>query len=70
MTNHGHIISSIQTTDPNWKFMQTNYFRGTYGVFNGKGGNHYAQNRVFYMILVKVYFTYQNSLHFAKFRWS
>ena len=40
MTNHGRIISDIQTTDPDSKNIKTKYFRGTDGVFNGKGGCH------------------------------
>ena len=40
MTNHGRIISDVQTTDPDSKNIKTKYFRGTDGVLNGKGGNH------------------------------
>ena len=57
MTKHGCIISDIQTTDPYSKNIKTKFFKGTYWVFNGKGGNHFAQNIVFYLISVKVYFT-------------
>ena len=48
MTKHGRIISDVQTTDHDSKNIKTKYFRGT----DGKGGNHYAQNIVFYMISV------------------
>ena len=48
------MISDVKTTDPNSKNIKTKYFRGTDGVFNGKEGNHYAQNIVFYMFSVKV----------------
>ena len=54
MTKHGSIISEIETTDPDLKNIKTKYFRGTDGVFNGKGGNHYVQNIVFYVISIKV----------------
>ena len=53
MTNHGRIISDVQTTETDSKNIKTKYFRGTDGVFNGKGGNHYAQN-IGYEISVKV----------------
>ena len=54
MTKHSRVISDVPTTDPDWKNIKTKYFRGTDGVFNGKGDNHYAQNIVFYVISVKV----------------
>ena len=58
MTKHSRIMSDVPTADPDSKNIKTKYFRGTDGLFNnGKGCNHYAQNIVFYVISVKVYFT-------------
>ena len=37
MTKHGRIISEKQTTDPDLKNLKTKNFRGTGGVFHGKG---------------------------------
>ena len=37
MTKHGRIISNVHTTDPDLIKIQMKDFRGTVGVFNGKG---------------------------------
>ena len=37
MTKHGRIMSEKQTTDPNLKNLKTKDFRGTGGIFHGKG---------------------------------
>ena len=34
---HGRIMSEKQTTDPDYKSLKTNDYRGTGGVFHGKG---------------------------------
>ena len=54
MTKHNRIISDVPTTDPDMKNIKTKYFRGTDGVLNRKGGSHYVQNIVFYVISVNV----------------